>query len=373
MPKKFKLMTIIGTRPEIIRLSQIIKKADMFFDHILVHTGQNYDHRLKDIFFEDLNLRTPDYFLEINKENLGTNIGSIIASAYEVMEKEKPDAVLILGDTNSALSSIIAKRLHIPLFHMEAGNRTVDWNVPEMTNRMIVDHISDINLPYTERARRNLIHEGIDDRYIFVVGSPMAEVINSMRDKISHSAVLSSLNIEKGAYFLFDFHREENVDDAKTLDGVVASIEAVAKKYQLPIIVSLHPRTRKKINLSTKVFANPLIKIIEPLSFSDYTCLEMSAKAVISDSGTLAEEAGLLHFRGVLMRTSNERQEAEESGTVVLGGNTPDSILLALDMILSRDITLEIPSEYDYKDVSSRVVNLIPHYTRIINKHIYHK
>ncbi len=373
MPKKFKLMTIIGTRPEIIRLSQIIKKADMFFDHVLVHTGQNYDSHLKDIFFKDLDLRAPDYFLEINKENLGTNIGSIISSTYEVMEKERPDAVLILGDTNSALSSIAAKRLHIPLFHMEAGNRTVDWNVPEMTNRMIVDHISDINLPYTERARRNLIHEGIDDRFIFVVGSPMAEVIKCMQDKISRSTVLTSLDIQKGEYFLFDFHREENVDDPNTLTEVVASIGAVATKYQLPIIVSLHPRTRKKIDLTAKVFSNPLIKIIEPLSFSDYTSLEMDAKAVISDSGTLAEEAGLLHFRGVLMRTSNERQEAEEAGTIVLGGNTPDSILLALDMILHKESDFNLPNEYDYKDVSSRVISLIPHYTRIINKHIYHK
>jgi UDP-N-acetylglucosamine 2-epimerase (non-hydrolysing) len=372
---KLKVMTIIGTRPEIIRLSEVIKACDRYFNHHLVHTGQNYDYELNEVFFEELGLREPDHFLEAVGDHLGDTIGNIISKSYELLAEEKPDALLILGDTNSALCSIAAKRLKIPIFHMEAGNRCFDQNVPEEINRKIVDHISDINLPYTEHSRRYLLSEGIRKEHIFVTGSPMTEVIKEHKEKIESSNVLEELDLEKDNYFLVSAHREENVDNEENFLSLMNALNDIAEKYQMPIVYSTHPRSKKRIEERGFEF-HPLIKQLKPFGFFDYNKLQLNSFCTLSDSGTLSEESAILDFPGVLIRTSTERPEVLDKGTVVIGGITEKDIVQTVD--LSRNMKKNNEKTYladDYQDdnVSVKVVKLIQSYAKIIDEVVWRK
>ena len=368
-----KLMTIFGTRPEIIRLSEIIKCADRSFNHIIVHTGQNYDYELSKIFFDELNLREPDYYLNAAGKNLGETIGNIISGAYDIMEKEKPDALLILGDTNSALSAISAKRLKIPIFHMEAGNRCWDMNVPEMINRKIVDHISDINLPYTEHSRRYLLSEGIDGKTIFVTGSPMREVLENNKRKIYASEALKQLNLEPKKYFLLSAHREENIDNENNFFSLMNSVNSLAEKYGLPVIYSTHPRSRIAIEKRGFKF-HSLVQSMKPFGFFDYNFLQLNARLVISDSGTLSEESAMLGFPAVLARTSTERPEALDNGSIIIGGIDENSLLNGVELAMNMNIDSQIlPEDYQKTNVSSKVVKIIQSYTDIVNRTIWRK
>lgn len=372
---KLKLMTIIGTRPEIIRLSAVIKCADKYFNQILVHTGQNWDYTLNQVFFEELGLREPNYYLDSAGKDLGETMGNIIAKSYEVMQKEKPDAVLLLGDTNSALSAISAKRLKIPIFHMEAGNRCWDWNVSEMINRKIVDHISDINLPYTEHSRRYLLSEGIDGKTIFVTGSPMREVLRDHEEQIEKSDVLERLHLEKNRYILLSAHREENIDNEENFMSLMNAVNHIAEKYQMPVIYSTHPRSQKYIDKRNFKF-HPLVQNLKPFGFMDYNKLQKNAYCVLSDSGTLSEESAMLGFAGVLIRTSTERPEVLDKGTVVIGGITDKTVEQALELAVSmRDNNEEVVMAEDYADtnVSVKVVKLIQSYTDIVNRTVWGK
>ena len=330
--EKLKVMTIIGTRPEIIRLSECIKACDKYFNHILVHTGQNWDYTLNQVFFEDLGLREPDYYLNAAGSNLGETIGNIVAKAYEVLEKERPEALLILGDTNSALSAIPAKRLKIPIFHMEAGNRCFDQNVPEEINRKIVDHISDINLPYTEHSRRYLLSEGIRKEHIFVTGSPMKEVIVKNMEKIEKSNVLEELSLEKNRYFVISAHREENIDNEEHFFSLMNAINEVAETYNMPVVYSIHPRSQKMIEKREFKF-HPLVKQLRPFGFFDYNKLQKESFCVLSDSGTLSEESSMLKFPAVLIRTSTERPEVVDKGSIVIGGITERDVLQSIELV----------------------------------------
>ena len=368
-------MTIVGTRPEIIRLSACIKACDRYFNHVLVHTGQNWDYTLNQVFFDDLGLRAPDHYLDSVGANLGETMGNIIAKSYEVLQRERPDALLILGDTNSALAAISAKRLKVPIFHMEAGNRCWDWNVPEMINRKIVDHISDINLPYTEHSRRYLLSEGIDGKTIFVTGSPMREVLRDNMDKIQGSDILERLGIEKNKYILLSAHREENIDLEDNFISLMTSVNRVAEKYQLPIIYSIHPRSRKYIEDRGFKF-HPLIKSMNPFGFIDYNHLQMNAYCVLSDSGTLSEESAMLGFPGVLIRTSTERPEVLDKGSVVIGGIKGDdveqSVELAVSMHKNGEETV-MAEDYADTNVSVKVVKIIQSYAKIVNMTVWGK
>ncbi len=372
---RLKLMTVLGTRPEIIRLSEVIKCADKYFDHVLVHTGQNFDYSLNEVFFEDLGLRAPDHYLDSVGADLGETMGNIIARSYKLMEEVKPDAVLILGDTNSALSAISAKRLKIPIFHMEAGNRCWDWNVSEMINRKIVDHISDINLPYTEHSRRYLLSEGIDGKTIFVTGSPMKEVLKRHRDAIEASDVLKRLSLEKGKYILLSAHREENIDIEDNFMSLMNAVNAIAEEYKLPVIYSTHPRSRKYIEKRGFKF-HPLVKSLTPFGYLDYNKLQKNAYCVLSDSGTLSEESAMLGFPGVLIRTSTERPEVLDKGTIVIGGIKEEDVKQALDLAVSmsenREETVEA-ADYADSNVSVKVVKLIQSYTKIVNETVWLK
>lgn len=373
--EKLKVMTIIGTRPEIIRLSAVIKCADKYFHHILVHTGQNYDYTLNQVFFEDLELRQPDYYLESVGSNLGETMGNIIAKSYALMSEVRPDALLILGDTNSALCAISAKRLKIPIFHMEAGNRCWDWNVSEMINRKIVDHISDINLPYTEHSRRYLLSEGIDGKTMFVTGSPMREVLREHMDKIQASDVLERLNLKKKGYILVSAHREENIDLEDNFLDLMNSINHIAEKYQMPVIYSTHPRSRKFIELRKFQF-HPLVTNMKPFGFHDYNKLQMNAYCVLSDSGTLSEESAMLHFPGVLIRTSTERPEVLDKGTVVIGGIKGKDVEQATELAVAmyeNEEEVVMASDYADTNVSVKVVKIIQSYTEIVNKTVWCK
>lgn len=372
---KLKLMTILGTRPEIIRLSAVIKKADKYFNHILVHTGQNWDYNLNEVFFEDLDLRNPDYYLDCVGKDLGETMGNIIAKSYSLMQEQKPDAVLILGDTNSALSAISAKRLKIPIFHMEAGNRCWDWNVPEMINRTIVDHISDINLPYTENSRRYLLSEGMDGKTMFVTGSPMAEVLESQKGKIAESSILSELRLESGKYFLLSAHREENIDNEENFASLMSAVNVIAETYGLPILYSMHPRSKNIIEKRRFEF-HPLVKSHSPLGFSDYVKLQQNAYCVLSDSGTLSEESAVLNFPAVLIRTSTERPEAVDSGTVVIGGIRAESVLQAVEVAVAMHCDGErfsTPNDYKELNVSGKMVKVIQDYTEVVNMTTWRK
>ena len=370
-----KVMTIVGTRPEIIRLSEVIKKCDLYFNHVLVHTGQNYDYSLNEVFFENLSLRKPDYYLDCAKGNLGQMIGNIISKSYDILLKEAPQALLILGDTNSALSSLAAKRLKIPIFHMEAGNRCFDQNVPEEINRRLVDHLSDINLTYTEHSRRYLISEGIRKEHIFVTGSPMNEVIQKNYDNICSSTVLNKLNLEASKYILVSAHREENLDIDENFTNFVNSLNKIALKFNMPIIYSTHPRSLKKIKKKSIVF-NDLIKNLEPFGFFDYNKLQQNAYCVLSDSGTLSEESSMLKFPAVLIRNSTERPEVLDKGSIVIGGLEPNEIIESIIMarkFYESDNSFILPSDYVDTNVSEKVVKIIQSYTKIINKVVWNK
>ena len=373
---KIKVMTVLGTRPEIIRLSAVIKMCDQFFNHILVHTGQNWDYTLNEIFFKELELRKPDYYLDAVGENLGETIGNIISKSYNLFREINPEALLILGDTNSALSAIAAKRLRIPIFHMEAGNRCFDQNVPEELNRRIVDHISDINLPYTEHSRRYLLSEGIRKEYIFVTGSPMPEVLNNYRDNMNESRILTELKLEKSGYILVSAHREENLDIEENFLNLVDSLNSVAEEFKLSIIYSTHPRSWKKIE-EKKIKFNPLIRKLKPFGFIDYNKLQQNAFCVLSDSGTLSEESAILNFPAVLIRTSTERPEVLDKGTIIIGGiksnEVIQSVYSAVEMFKVMDYTNILPADYQDTNVSMKVVKIIQSYTKIVNRNIWNK
>ena len=375
MAEKLKLMTILGTRPEIIRLSAVIRCADRYFDHILMHTGQNWDKRLNDIFFEELQLRKPDYYLNAVGAHLGETMGNIIARSYEVIQKERPDAVLVLGDTNSALSSISAKRLKVPIFHMEAGNRCWDWNVPEMINRKIVDHISDINLPYTEHSRRYLLSEGLDGKTIFVTGSPMREVLRDAANGINESRVLETLGLSPRKYLLLSAHREGNIDNQENFFSLMNAVNRIAERYQMPVIYSMHPRSKKYIVQRGFQF-HPLVRSMEPFGFFDYNQLQKNSFCVLSDSGTLSEESAILGFPGVLLRTSTERPEVLDKGTVVIGGirgeDVERAITLAVSMSENGEETV-MAEDYADTNVSVKVIKLIESYTKIVNETVWLK
>lgn len=374
MNTPLKVATIVGTRPEIIRLSEIIKVFDKVFEHTLIHTGQNWDYTLNEIFFKDFNLRAPDYYLNSVGSHLGSTIGNIISSSYEILLKLKPDAILILGDTNSALSAIVAKRLKIPIFHMEAGNRCFDENLPEEINRRIVDHIADINLAYTEHARRYLLSEGLRKDFIFVTGSPLTEVLIKNKERINQSPILADFSLEPHKYFLVSCHREENIDQESHFLSLMHALDQVATLYKLPIIFSTHPRTQKMIDKHHLTF-HPLIQNIKPLGFIDYNRLQQEAYCVLSDSGSLAEESHILHFPAISIRTSTERPEVLDKGSLVLGGITDSSILSAINLTKNLFSQNNYPFLSDYQDtnVSTKVAYCIQSYTPIVNHLIWHK
>ncbi len=373
---KMKVMTVLGTRPEIIRLSAVIKACDKYFAHMLIHTGQNWDYALNEIFFKELELRKPDYYLDAVGENLGETIGNIISKSFNLFKEINPEALLILGDTNSALSAISAKRLKIPIFHMEAGNRCFDQNVPEEINRRIVDHISDINLPYTEHSRRYLLSEGIRKEYIFVTGSPMPEVLNNYMDRIEESKILTTLKLEKGKYILVSAHREENLDIEENFLNLVNSLNSVAEEFKLPIIYSTHPRSWKKIE-KIKIMFNPLIRKLKPFGFIDYNKLQQNTFCVLSDSGTLSEESAILNFPAVLIRTSTERPEVLDKGSIIIGGIKSDeviqSIYSSVDLFKTLDNKNILPMDYRDTNVSMKVVKIIQSYAKIVNRNIWNE
>ncbi len=368
--KKLKIITIVGTRPEIIRLSEIIKKLDRYLNHKLIHTGQNYDYELNQIFFDDLGLKKPDFFLNINTGSLGKILGQTIIKTEAILKKEKPDGVLILGDTNSSISAIIAKRMRIPIFHMEAGNRSFDMNVPEEINRRIVDHVSDFNLVYTEHARRHLIAEGLPHRRIYLTGSPMNEVLKVNSNNIKNSKILDKLKLKKGKYFLVSVHRQENVDNKDNLFKIVSILNELVLRFHQPIIVSTHPRTRDRLNTIGDVKIDKKIHFLNPFGFFDYVKLQTNSKAVISDSGTISEESGILGFPAISLRNSMERPEAQDTGILSLTGLDEEtviqSILLTID-IFSIKKKIEIPQEYKIDNTSERVLKLISGNTKLSN------
>jgi len=368
-------MTILGTRPEIIRLSEVIKKCDLYFDHILVHTGQNWDYTLNQIFFDDLGLREPDYYLEAVGGDLGETIGNIIAKSYKVLSEVQPDALLILGDTNSALSAIAAKRLKVPIFHMEAGNRCFDENLPEETNRRIVDHIADVNLCYSEHARRYLNYEGIAKERTYVTGSPMAEVLTANIDKIKRSKVVEHLGLEKGKYILLSAHREENIDLEENFLALMDAVNSMAEHYAMPIIYSTHPRSAKFIEQRGFKF-HPLVRSLKPFGFSDYNNLQLNAFCVVSDSGTIPEEASYFKFPAVSVRTSTERPEAMDKGNFIIGSITTEQVLQAVDLAVTMykngDLGVTTP-DYADENVSVKVVKIIQSYTGIVDKMVWRK
>lgn len=373
--KKLKLMTIVGTRPEIIKMSAIIKKCDQYFDHILVHTGQNYDYSLNEVFFKDLGIREPDYYLGVVGENIGETMGNIISMSYNLMVKIAPDAVIVLGDTNSCLSVIAAKRLKIPIFHMEAGNRCKDENLPEEVIRRIVDVTSDVNLCYSEHARRYILQTGVRPEYTYVVGSPMAEVLQTYTSEIEKSDILNRLGIESGKYILLSAHREENIDIEPNFFSLMSAINTMAETYNMPILYSCHPRSKKMIEKRGFIFSNKVIQH-PPLGFFDYNHLQQHAFCVVSDSGTLPEESAHLKFPAVAIRTSTERPEAMDKGVFVIGSITATQILQAVNMAVemhkNNDLSVNVPAYID-SNVSTKIVKLIQSYTGIINKMVWRK
>lgn len=372
---KLKVITIVGTRPEIIKLAPTIKACDKYFNHILIHTGQNWDYTLNEIFFEELGLRKPDHFLECVGNNLGETMGTIIAKSFDVLSTEKPDAILILGDTNSALSAISAKRLKIPIFHMEAGNRCFDENLPEEINRKIVDHISDVNLPYTEHARRNLLSEGLRKEHTFVTGSPMSELIDEYSNKIQQSAILKKLDLKKDNYILVSAHREENIDNPANFELLMSAINDIAEEYKMPIIFSTHPRTLDRIT-KNNVKLHPLVQNLKPFGFFDYNHLQLNSFCVLSDSGTLAEESAILGFYGVSLRTSTERPEVLDKGTFIVGGITTQDITQSIELTreMKKDnLPMVLASDYKDRNVSTKVIKIIQSYTKIINQVVWKK
>ena len=373
--KKLRVMTVVGTRPEIIRLSAVINKLEESeaIEHILVHTGQNYDYELNEVFFKDFNLKKPDYYLNAANGTAVETIGNILVKIDPILEKAKPDAFLVLGDTNSCLSAIAAKRRHIPIFHMEAGNRCFDQRVPEETNRKIVDHTSDINMTYSDIAREYLIREGLPADRIIKTGSPMFEVLNSRKADIEKSDVLERLNLKEGQYFLVSSHREENINSETNFLDLVHSLNAIVEKYNIPLIVSTHPRTRKMIDNKGIKF-NPLIRTLKPLGFTDYVKLQKKAKAVLSDSGTISEESSILNLRALNIRQAHERPEAMEEASVMMVGLKKDRILQGLRVLeTQREDTLRLVDDYSKPNVSDKVLRIILSYTDYVNRIVWRK
>ncbi|MGE6312919.1 non-hydrolyzing UDP-N-acetylglucosamine 2-epimerase [Bacillus cereus] len=373
--KKLKVMTVVGTRPEIIRLSAVINKLEESdaVEHILVHTGQNYDYELNEVFFKDFNLKKPDYFLNAATGTAVETIGNILVKIDPVMEEVKPDAFLVLGDTNSCLCAIAAKRRQIPIFHMEAGNRCFDQRVPEETNRKIVDHTADINLTYSDIAREYLLREGFSSDRIIKTGSPMFEVLNSRKNDIEKSDVLESLNLEEGQYFVVSAHREENINSENNFLDLVDSLNAVAEKYNMPVIVSTHPRTQKMI-VAKGIEFNPLVKTLKPLGFNDYIKLQMKSKAVLSDSGTISEESSILGLKALNIRQAHERPEAMEEASVMMVGLKRERVLQGLDILETQhEHTLRVVEDYSMPNVSDKVLRIILSYTDYVNRVVWSK
>ncbi|WP_313449037.1 non-hydrolyzing UDP-N-acetylglucosamine 2-epimerase [Streptococcus parasuis] len=371
--KKLKVMTVVGTRPEIIRLSAVINKLDESeaIDHVLVHTGQNYDYELNEVFFNDFNLKKPDYFLNAATGTAVETIGNILVKIDPILEEVKPDAFLVLGDTNSCLCAIAAKRRHIPIFHMEAGNRCFDQRVPEETNRKIVDHTADINLTYSDIAREYLLREGLPADRVIKTGSPMFEVLHSRKEDIEKSDVLERLGLEAEKYFVVSAHREENISSEQNFMDLVESLNTIAEKYQMPLIVSTHPRTRKMIE-SKGIEFNPLVKTMKPLGFNDYVKLQKYAKAVLSDSGTISEESSILGFRALNIRQAHERPEAMEEASVMMVGLKKERILQGLEVLETQDKdTLRLVADYSMPNVSDKVLRIILSYTDYVNRVVW--
>jgi UDP-N-acetyl-L-fucosamine synthase len=373
--KKLKVMTVVGTRPEIIRLSAVINRLEESnaIEHILVHTGQNYDYELNEVFFNDFNLKKPDYFLNAATGTAVETVGNILVKIDPILEEVNPDAFLVLGDTNSCLAAIAAKRRHIPIFHMEAGNRCFDQRVPEETNRKIVDHTADINLTYSDIAREYLLREGLPADRIIKTGSPMFEVLNSRKDDIEKSDILDRLELQEGNYFVVSAHREENINSEINFLDLVDSLNAVAEKYNIPVIVSTHPRTRNMINAKGIKF-NTLVKTMKPLGFNDYVKLQLKAKAVLSDSGTISEESSILGFRALNIRQAHERPEAMEEASVMMVGLKKERVLQGLDILETQEIrTLRNVSDYSMPNVSDKVLRIILSYTDYVNRVVWGK
>jgi UDP-N-acetyl-L-fucosamine synthase len=359
---KLKVLTVVGTRPEIIRLSRTMALLDEHVDHVIVHTGQNYDYELNEIFFKELELRKPDHFLNVDTTSLEASVGDIIRKSGEVLKKENPDAVLVLGDTNSCLAAYMAKRLHIPVFHMEAGNRCFDFNVPEEITRRIIDHIADFNLVYTEHARRHLISEGLPQRRLYLTGSPMKEVLDYYMPKIKQSKVLESLSLKTENYFIVSTHREENVDNQENLLKILSVLNKLAEDYKLPVIVSTHPRTRKKLEKITEMEMNPLVRFLKPFGFLDYVCLQMNALCALSDSGTISEESSILNFPAISLRQSMERPDAQDTGSIILTGFDAGTVLGSVKISIAehkKNRITEVPADYQITNTSQRVLKLI--------------
>ena len=369
---RLKIMTIVGTRPEIIRLSRTMALLDKYTQQVIVHTGQNYDFELNEVFWNDLELRKPDHFLNVDVSSLGATVGDIMRRSEEVMLLEKPDAVLVLGDTNSCLAAYIAKRLRIPVFHMEAGNRSFDFNVPEEINRRIIDHIADFNLVYTEHARRHLISEGLMHRRIYLTGSPMREVLDYYQNKINNSDILQTLQLVKNEYFVVSTHREENVDSPENLRKIITILNQLAAQYNLPVIVSTHPRTRKRMEQLTDVVLDERVQYLKPFGFLDYVNLQKNALCTISDSGTISEESAMLSFPAISLRQSMERPEAQDTGTIILTGFEPSIVINAIGTVIEefreKNTYTEIPREYTITNTSWRVLKLILGNTKLSNK-----
>lgn len=372
--KRLKVMTILGTRPEIIRLSRVMARLDDFTDHVIVHTGQNWDYELNEVFFEDLGVRKPDHFLGTGGGTLGETLGKILSESEKVLAKERPNAVLVLGDTNSAISAIMARRMKIPVYHMEAGNRSFDRNVPEETNRKIVDHIADFNLVYTEHARRHLLSEGIQHRRIYLTGSPMREVLDHYRERIEASDVLSRLGLNDRGYFIVSLHREENVDSGARLSALVDALNRIAVQYDVPIVVSTHPRTRKRLDALSGVVLDKRVQWMKPFGFHDYNKLQMRAFCAISDSGTIAEESSMLGFPAITPRDAIERPESMDVGCLIMTGLNPDTILDGIAAITrgfadrqAAGLPHPVPVDYCVTNTSERVVNFLLGTARLSN------
>ena len=363
---RLKVMTVLGTRPEIIRLSRVMARLDAYTDHTIVHTGQNWDYELNELFFSDLGVRKPDHFLGVDTSSLGAVLGGILVGTEQVLKAERPDALLVLGDTNSAISAIMARRMKVPIYHMEAGNRSFDRNVPEETNRRLVDHISDFNLVYTEHARRHLLSEGMQHRRVYLTGSPMREVLEHYRSRIDASDILSRLELTKNGYFIVSMHREENVDSKPRLSALVETLNRLAQQHDMPVIVSTHPRTKKRLDALENVTPDSRVQFLKPFGFHDYNHLQMHARCAISDSGTIAEESSLLDFPAITPRDAIERPEAMDTGNIIVTGMNPDAILSGVEAAIAfheervaSGIAPLVPADYQIANTSERVAKLI--------------
>ncbi len=369
--KNLKVMTILGTRPEIIRLASVMSALEKYTEHVLVHTGQNYDYELNQVFFDDLKVRQPDYFLGVDTSSLGKTLGEILIETEKVLLKEKPDAVLVLGDTNSAIALLMAKRMKIPTYHMEAGNRSFDANVPEENNRKMVDHLADFNLVYTEHARRHLLAEGLPHRFIYLTGSPMREVLESVNGEIESSDILEELNLQRKKYFIISVHREENVDSRENLEKVVKCLKAINKEYNYPVIVSTHPRTKNRLEALGVDLENSDIRFLKPFGFFDYNKLQIESFCAVSDSGTISEESAILNFPAVTLRNSIERPEALDTGSIVLAGLNPEILMQAINIVTTENEWVserEIPEEYQIRNTSLRVLKLITGTAKLVSR-----